>query len=96
MADGISIEPAEVAEITRQLDELASRAQRVLKDEAVNLAVTAPGRDEVSQRIADTLNEVHAAFGASADQGLVEMHALAATMRGQTESVIATDEGLPH
>ena len=72
MADsaGMSIQPAEVADVTRQLDELANRVQRVLQDEATNLTVIASGRDEVSQRVAGTLNEVHTAFGASADQGL--------------------------
>jgi len=48
MADsaGMSIQPGEVAEVSRQLDELASRAQRVLADEAPVLTVTASGRDE--------------------------------------------------
>jgi hypothetical protein len=94
MADsaGMSIQPAEVLEVSRQLDELANRAQRVLRDEAPNLAVTASGRDEVSQRVAATLNEVHTAFGTSADQGLGEMHEVAATLRGQSENVAAADE----
>ena len=61
MADsaGMSIQPAEVAEVSRQLDELADRVQRVLQDETTNLTVTAAGRDEVSQRVASTFNEVH-------------------------------------
>jgi hypothetical protein len=94
MADsaGMSIQPSEVLEVSRQLDELANRAQRVLRDEAANLTVTASGRDEVSQRIASTLNEVHASFGVSADQGLSEMHEVAATLRGQSENVRAADE----
>jgi hypothetical protein len=94
MADsaGMSIQPSEVHEVSRQLDELANRAQRVLQDEAANLTVTASGRDEVSQRVANTLNEVHASFGKSADQGLGEMHEVAATVRGHSENVQAADE----
>ena len=93
MADsaGMSIQPDEVAEVSRQLDELASRAQRVLQDEAVNLTVTPSARDEVSQRVAGTLNEVHASFGTAADQGLREMHEVAATLRGHSDNIAAAD-----
>lgn len=94
MADnaGMSIQPAEVAEVSRQLDELANRVERVLKDEATNLTVTAAGRDEVSQRIATTLNEVHTAFGVSAGQGLGEMHEVAATLRGHSDNIAAAEQ----
>ena len=96
MADsaGMSIQPDEVAEVSRQLDELASRAQRVLQDEAVNLSVTPSARDEVSQRVAGTLNEVHASFGTSADQGLGEMREVAATLRGHSDNIAAADADL--
>jgi hypothetical protein len=94
MADsaGMSIQPDEVTEVSRQLDELANRAQRVLTDEAVNLTVTPSARDEVSQRVAGTLNEVHTSFGTSADQGLGEMHEVAATLRGHSDNIVAADE----
>ena len=94
MADsaGMSIQPAEVLEVTRQLDELADRVQRVMADEATNLTVTASGRDEVSQRIASTLNEVHASFGTAAEKGLGEMHEVAATLRTHSNNVVASDE----
>jgi hypothetical protein len=94
MADsaGMSIQPGEVADISRQLDELASRAQRVLADEAPNLTVTPSGRDEVSQRVADTLNNVHTSFGTAADKGLGEMQEVAATLRGHSENIVAADE----
>jgi PE family len=94
MADsaGMSIEPAEVTEVSRQLDQVADRVQHVLQQEEANLAVTASGRDEVSQRIASTLNEVHTAFKGSADQGLGEMHEIAATLRGHSDNVTAADE----
>jgi hypothetical protein len=94
MADsaGMSIQPDEVAEVSRQLDELAGRAQRVLQDEAVNLTVTPAARDEVSQRVATTLNEVHASFGTAADQGLGEMSEVAATLRGHSDNIVAADD----
>jgi hypothetical protein len=94
MADsaGMSIQPDEVADVSRQLDELASRAQRVLADEAPNLTVTASGRDEVSQRVANTLNEVHTSFGKAADQGLGEMHEMSAKLRSHSDSIVAADE----
>lgn len=94
MADsaGMSIQPAEVLEVTRQMDELANRVHRVMEDEAANLTVIASGRDEVSQRIAATLNEVHTSFGAATDKGLGEMHEVAATLRTHSNNVVASDE----
>ena len=94
MADsaGMSIQADEVAEVSRKLDELAARAERVLHDEAVNLTVTASARDEVSQRVAGTLNEVHASFGTAAGQGLGEMREVAATLRGHSDNIVAADE----
>jgi hypothetical protein len=94
MADsaGMSIQPAEVSDVSRQLDELATRVERVLRDEATNLTVTASGRDEVSQRIAASLNEVHTAFGKAAGEGLGEMHEVAATLRGHSGNIEAAEE----
>ncbi|SEH82258.1 PE family protein [Mycolicibacterium rutilum] len=93
MADnaGMSIQPAEVLDVSRQLDELAARVERVIHDESAHLAVTAPGRDEVSQRVAATLNEVHASFGTATERGLGEMHEVAATLRGHSNNVAAAD-----
>jgi len=89
----MSIQPDEVADVSRQLDELASRAARILSDESPNLTVTASGRDEVSQRVADTLNGVHTSFGSAADAGLGEMREVAATLRTHTDNIVAADEG---
>lgn len=89
---GMSIQPTEVAEVSRQLDELANRVQRALQNEATNLTVIASGRDEVSQRVAHTLNEVHTAFRTSVDQGLTEMHEVAATLRGHSNTVVASED----
>jgi hypothetical protein len=46
----------------------------------------------VSQRVAGTLNEVHASFGTAADQGLGEMHEVAATLRDHSGNIAAADE----
>ena len=94
MADnaGMSIQPGEVQEISRQLDELANRVQRVMTDEAPNLTVTPSARDEVSQRIAQTLNEVHTSFGTSTDQGMAEVHEVAATLRGHSSNIAAPED----
>ncbi|WP_454792655.1 PE domain-containing protein [Mycolicibacterium lutetiense] len=91
-SDGMSIQPAEVQEISRQLDELANRVQRVMTDEAPNLTVTPSARDEVSQRIAQTLNEVHTSFGTSTDQGMGEVHEVAATLRGHSSNIAASED----
>lgn len=87
-----SMQPSEVADATKQLDELAGRVERVLQTEAPNLTVTASGRDEVSQRVASTLNEVHAAFSRSSDQGINEVREVAATLRKHTGNVVAIDQ----
>ncbi|MCT7659708.1 PE family protein [Mycobacterium deserti] len=94
MADnaGMSIQPAEVGDVSRQLDELAARVERVLATEAPNLTVTASGRDEVSTRIANTLNEVHTAFAKSSNEGLGEMHEVAATLRTHSGNIAAAEE----
>ncbi|MGV0744145.1 PE domain-containing protein [Mycolicibacterium sp. XJ870] len=94
MADsaGMSIQPAEVQEISRQLDELANRVQRVMTDEAPNLAVTPSARDEVSQRVAQTLNEVHTSFGTATDHGSTEIHEVAATLRGHSANIAASED----
>lgn len=91
-SDGMSIQPAEVQEISRQLDELANRVQRVMTDEAPNLTVTPSARDEVSQRVAQTLNEVHTTFGTSTDQGMAEVHEVAATLRGHSSNIAASED----
>ncbi|OBF42607.1 hypothetical protein A5719_03530 [Mycolicibacterium peregrinum] len=91
-SDGMSIQPAEVQEISRQLDELANRVGRVMTDEAPNLTVTPSGRDEVSQRIAQTLNEVHSSFGTSTDQGMAEVHEVAATLRSHSSNIAASED----
>lgn len=83
MADNnqLSIRPGEVTEVTRQLDELANRMQHVLETEQPNLTTVASGQDEVSQRVAHTLNEVHGSFAKASEQGANEIREVSATMR---------------
>jgi tetrahydromethanopterin S-methyltransferase subunit B len=86
------LRPDEVTEATKQLDELADRVEKLMATEAPNITVTAPGRDEVSQRVASTLNEVHAAFANSTGQGVNELREVAATLRAHTGNVVAAEQ----
>lgn len=90
--DVLRMKPAEVTDATRQLDELASRAEKLMRAEGPNLRVVAPGRDEVSVRVASTLNEVHAEFGKVSDDGTHEIRAIAATLRAHADNIVAAEE----
>lgn len=89
----LRMQPTEVAEASAQLDALAGRVEQLLRAEAPNLSVQAGARDEVSQRVANTLNAVHDAFGASLERGATEMRETAATLRSQADDVTNLDEG---
>ena len=91
--DIFSMRPAEVGDATGQLAEFADRIQRVMDTEAPNLTVVASARDEVSQRVTSTLNEVHASFTKASDQGQTQLRDVATTLRAHTDNVVATDEG---
>lgn len=89
--DGLRIAPGEVNDVTRQLDALADRVKHVMETEAPNLTVVASGADEVSQRVTQTANEVHALFTKASDAGVVEMHEVAATLRGHSGRIEQQD-----
>jgi hypothetical protein len=89
----LRMQPTEVSEVSAQLDVLAGRVERLLETETPNLAVQPGARDEVSQRIATTLNAVHESFGTSARIGLTEMRETASTLRSQADDVTHLDEG---
>jgi hypothetical protein len=91
--DILRMQPTEVAEASAQLDALAGRVEQLLITETPNLSVQAGARDEVSQRVANTLNGVHDAFGASMERGTTEMRETAATLRSQADDVTNLDEG---
>jgi ElaB/YqjD/DUF883 family membrane-anchored ribosome-binding protein len=90
-----SIRPGEVSDATSQLAELADRLQRVMQDEALNLTVAPSARDEVSQRVAATLNQVHVSFSKTADQGQQQLRNVVATVRTHAGNFAAADEALP-
>ena len=86
------MQPAEVAEATKQLDALASRVEKLMATEGPNLTVTPAARDEVSQRVAATLNDAHAQFATSTDQGNTEIRETAATLRAHTDDIVAAEQ----
>ena len=86
------MQPVEVTAATKQLDELAGRIEKLMNTEEPNLTVIAPGRDEVSQRVASTMNEVHAAFTKSTDQGIGAIREISATLRAHIENVAAAEQ----
>ena len=88
----LRMQPGEVLDATRQLEELASRAERLMQEEAAGLTVAAAGRDEVSQRVASTLNDVHADFRKLTDQGANEIREIAATLRAHADNVVAAEQ----
>lgn len=92
--DVFSIRPGEVSDATGQFAELADRIQRVMDSEALNLTVQPCARDEVSQRVATTLNEVHASFSKASNQGHQELHDISAAMGSHADSFAAADEAL--
>ena len=89
--DGLRIRPDEVTDVTKQLDDLAERVQHVMETEKANLTVIASGNDEVSQRVAQTSNEVHANFTKASDAGVTEMHEIAATLRSHSGRIESQD-----
>jgi PE family len=91
--DILRMRPTEVAEASAQLDALASRVEQLMQTETPNLSVQPGGRDEVSQRVANTLNGVHDTFGTSVERGVTEMRETAATLRSQADDVTHLDEG---
>jgi hypothetical protein len=92
-SDRLSIRPGEVSDVNSQLTELADRVRRVLDAEALNLTVDPSARDEVSQRVASTLNDVHTSFTKASDRGQAQIREVATTLRTHNDKVIAADEG---
>src|SRR5262245_38430275 len=92
--DDFSMRPDEVTEATRQLDELANRVEQVMRAEALKLTPAASARDEVSQRVAATLTEVHDSFVKATDKGNLEIREAAATLRKHTGNIVAADQDL--
>jgi hypothetical protein len=89
-----SMSPAELTEATKRLDALADRIEGLMRTETPNLTVQAAGRDEVSQRVASTLNEVGSDFTKSTDQATTEIRETAAALRAHTDHIVAADQDL--
>jgi hypothetical protein len=92
--EGLLIRPGEVRDTTGQLAELADRIRTVMDTEALNLTVEASARDEVSQRVAKTLNEVNALFTKASDQGQQQLRDVSGTLRTHAGNVAAADQGV--
>ncbi len=90
--DSLMIRPDDVNDASARLAELADRVKRVMDAEAANLTVVASARDEVSQRVAATLNQVHTSFTKASDQGHQQLHGVATTLRTHADQVAATDQ----
>ncbi|BBY84648.1 PE domain-containing protein [Mycolicibacterium tokaiense] len=95
MADNniLRMQPTEVSEVSAQLDALAGRVEQLLDTETPNLAVQRGARDEVSQRVATTLNAVGESFQTSARSGVTEMRETASTLRSQADDLTHLDQG---
>ena len=91
MTDDFRIEPAAVAGATKQLNELADRIDRLMAAEQPSLVVTPAGRDEVSGRVADTLNGVHTTFAESTGRGVSEIREIAATLDGHAADIVSAE-----
>lgn len=93
MADdrGVSFQPAGVNDVSKQLDELADRIQHVMDTEKPHLTTVASGHDEVSQRVAQTANQVHDSFTKATDQASNEIHEVAATLRSHSGRIENAD-----
>jgi hypothetical protein len=87
-----SIRPGDVNDANRQLGELADRLANLMDTEALNLTVEPSARDEVSQRVATTLNDVHTSFGKASDQGQRRLRELVAALRTHADQLVAADE----
>ena len=94
-ADIFSMQPAEVSDATGQLADLADRIKRVMDTEELNLTVAASARDEVSQRVASTMNGVHASFTKASEQGHTQLREMTTTLRTHANNVVAADQNLP-
>lgn len=89
--NGLSISASGVNDVSRQLDELGQRMQRVMDTEKPNLTVVSSGCDEVSERIAQTANQVHDSFANSVDQAVNEVREVAATLRSHAGRIEGAD-----
>ncbi|HLS76882.1 MAG TPA: PE domain-containing protein [Nocardia sp.] len=89
----MEFDPVRAARAAAALDALAARLEQDLTVHGPALSVPAPGMDEVSARVAQTLSTVGADYRAAADAGVLEMRKLAATLRSQSSDMVRMDAG---
>lgn len=89
----LRLKPPEIIEATEQLDGMADRLHQLMDRERPNLTPSASGSDEVSQRVAATLNEVYVSFHDSLTRGATEIQEIAATVRTHSDNIREVDEG---
>lgn len=90
--NGLFIHPSEVSDATGQLAGLADRIQKVMDTEALALTVDPSARDEVSQRVASTLNQVHTTYAKTADQGQQQLREITGTVRTHAGNLVIADQ----
>ena len=92
MPDNLRLQPPAVVDAIGQLRRLADGVDDLMAAEGPNLVVAAPGRDEVSGRVATTLNDVYAAFAKSSGQGADELRQIATTLDGHTTNMVGAEQ----
>jgi hypothetical protein len=90
-ANSFQMRPLDVTAVATHLDALADRIVNWMGTEPLNLTVTALGRDEVSQRVAATLNDVHTGYRQFTQGGVEELREVSATVRAPITNVLASD-----
>jgi ElaB/YqjD/DUF883 family membrane-anchored ribosome-binding protein len=94
MADNkiLHMRPNEVGDATRQINQLADRIEQLMQTEGQHLSVSEPAHDEVSQRVASTLNQVHDDFVDATTKGANQIREIAEKLRSQTDDVTELDD----
>lgn len=89
---GVQFDPAAAGEAAARLDGLADRLEEGLRANEQGLTVEPAGLDAVSQRAAQTMNQVAANYAANAAAGVLELRRLAAVLRGQIVGLGRADD----
>ncbi|MBF6211546.1 PE family protein [Nocardia puris] len=89
----MEFDPTRAGQAAAALDALVARLEHDLTVDGPALAVPAPGADEVSLRVAQTLSTVGSSYREAAANGVLEMRKLAATLRSQSADMVGMDAG---
>ncbi|WP_216901211.1 PE family protein [Nocardia alni] len=88
---GVRFDPAAVLAVVTRLDTLADRIETELRVSESGVRVTAAGADEVSCRVAGSLNRLGESYRASVLDGVCEIRALSRAMRTRVSRMRDTD-----